>query len=214
MEAAEIRERRQIAQDLHDDLSQALAVVCIRLSSLCHNEKGDVRAIANQVSELVVQADRSTRSLAAQLAPPVLYELGLLPAIEWLSEEIEGSLGLSIAIEDDGEAKPLSQSARSLVYRAVRELLINVVKHARAKTAAVSLRRSDGSLIVTVSDGGVGFASAAAAAKSGGFGLASIRERMAFIGGSLEVRGSVGGGTEAILTVPLSDENSGARTPA
>jgi len=213
LEAAEIRERRQIAQDLHDDLGQTLAVIRIRLSGLCESENEDVRAIAKQVSELVAQADRSTRSLAAQLTPPVLYELGLVAATEWLSEEIEGSFGISVLIEDDGEPKPLSQGARSLIYRAVRELLINVAKHAQADTATVRLTRSDGSLIVAVCDNGVGFDPAAVAAKSNGFGLASIRERMTFIGGSLEVRGA-GAGTEAILTVPLSDDNGRPGTPA
>ncbi|HEY9023740.1 MAG TPA: ATP-binding protein, partial [Burkholderiaceae bacterium] len=93
LEAAEGRERRQIARDLHDDLGQVLAAARIRLAVLCRDPREDVRRIALDVADLVERANRSTRSLAAQLSPAVLYELGLAPALEWLAEEIASSFG-------------------------------------------------------------------------------------------------------------------------
>ena len=131
LEAAEDRERRQIARDLHDDLGQTLAAARIRLAALCDDARGDVRARATEVGALIDQANNAIRSLAAQLAPAVLHELGLVAALEWLSEEIERTFQLSVTIADDGRDKPLSQEARSILYRAVRELLINVAKHAQ-----------------------------------------------------------------------------------
>jgi PAS domain S-box-containing protein len=207
LEVAENRERRQIARDLHDDLGQVLAAARIRLSGLCQSTQEDVRRAALEISELVEQANRSTRSLAAQLAPAVLYELGLAPALEWLAEEILRRFGLHVEVHDDGRPKPLSQEARSIAYRAVRELLINVAKHAGVKHAAVSLLREDGCLVVHVSDGGVGFPVEGGKAASGqGVGLVSVHERLSYIGGSFGIRSVPGDGTEAMLRVPLDPE--------
>ncbi|WOB10642.1 ATP-binding protein [Piscinibacter gummiphilus] len=204
LELAESRERRQIARDLHDDLGQVLAAARIRLASLCRDERDDVRRQALEVSDLVEQANRSTRSLAAQLAPAVLYELGLLPALEWLADEIAIHFGLKTEVCDDGEPKPLSQEVRSLVYRATRELLINVAKHAGVDSATVTLTREGSSMRVRVGDGGVGFNPGAGASNAGGgMGLVSARERLSHIGGSLDIRSVPGDGTEATLVVPL-----------
>jgi PAS domain S-box-containing protein len=204
LELAESRERRQIARDLHDDLGQVLAAARIRLAALCKDDRDDVRRRALEVSDLVEQANRSTRSLAAQLAPAVLYELGLVPALEWLADELAIHFGLKTEVCDDGEPKPLSQEVRSLVYRATRELLINVAKHAGVDRATVTLTRDGASLRVLVGDGGVGFNPAAGTVNTGGgMGLVSARERLAHIGGRLDIRSVPGDGTEATLVVPL-----------
>lgn len=204
LELAESRERRQIARDLHDDLGQVLAAARIRLASLCKDDRDDVRRRALEVSDLVEQANRSTRSLAAQLAPAVLYELGLLPALEWLADELALHFGLKTEVCDDGEPKPLSQEVRSLVYRATRELLINVAKHAGVDHATATLTREGAWLRVRVGDAGVGFIPADGAVDAGGgMGLVSARERLSHIGGSLDIRSVPGDGTEATLVVPL-----------
>ena len=204
LEAAENRERRQIARDLHDDLGQLLAAARIRLAPLCRDAHDEVREAAVAIAELVEQANRSTRSLAAQLAPAVLYELGLQPALEWLAEEVWLRFGLIVNIADDGAPKPLSQEARSIVYRAVRELLINVAKHAGVNSATVSLLREGRQLTVHVSDAGVGFAAKGRdAGRGSGVGLASVRERLSYIGGSLEVHSVPDDGTRATLHLAL-----------
>ena len=207
LEAASVRERTQIARDLHDDLGQTLAAMQIRLSKLLESDREDVRAIANEFAGLLAEANRATHSLAAQLAPPVLYELGLIPALEWLAEELESGFDLHVAIENDGAAIPLPQDVRSIVYRAVRELLINVAKHAGVNTATVRMECKAGALIVTVLDEGGGIGPRPNGARKG-FGLAGVRERMSYIGGSLDVQGNAGGGTQAILTVPLPDDKA------
>jgi PAS domain S-box-containing protein len=205
LEAAEDRERRQIARDLHDDLGQTLAAARVRLTGLCSDARDDVRVPAQAVAALIDQANASTRSLAAQLAPAVLYELGLTPALEWLCEDIGRTFALEASVHDDGRPKPLSQDARAILYRAVRELVINVARHARTDNATIEVVRVDDRVVIRVSDAGVGYDPAALAVMPRrGLGLVSVRERLSFIGGRLEVQSLPGHGTVAVLSAPLS----------
>jgi light-regulated signal transduction histidine kinase (bacteriophytochrome) len=205
LEAAEDRERRQIARDLHDDLGQTLAAARIRLAALCDDQCGEVQAKANEVGALIDAASRSIRSLAAQLAPAVLNELGITAALDWLGEEIERTFGLKVSVRDDGRPKPLDQDARSIVYRAARELLINVAKHAGTDAALVESEIRGDLVVVRVSDHGTGYAPAAASTGSQrGLGLISVRERLSLIGGTAEIGPNPGGGTLGVLTVPLA----------
>ncbi len=208
LEAAEDRERRQIARDLHDDLGQILAAASVRLAGLRDDARDDVRDPARAVATLVDQANAATRSLAAQLAPAVLYELGLAPALEWLSEEVNRTFGLEVSVQDDGRPKPLSQEARAILYRVVRELVINVAKHARTESAIIEVQRADDQISIRVSDAGAGYDPAAlVATPRRGLGLVSVRERLSFIGGKLEVRSSPGHGTVAVMSAPLSSNS-------
>ncbi len=204
LEAAENRERQQIARDLHDDLSQTLATARIRLTELCTHKRSDIRSVANEVGALIDLANNSTRSLAAQLSPAVLYELGLRAAIEWLAEEIERNYGLQVTVVGDEPLKPLAPETSSFLYRAVRELLINAAKHARTNAATVKLDRHQRDVLITVSDAGVGYdpASAVASPKRG-LGLRNMRERLSLIGGSLRIQSRPGSGTVAVLAAPL-----------
>jgi light-regulated signal transduction histidine kinase (bacteriophytochrome) len=208
LEAAEDRERRQIARDLHDDLGQTLAAARIRLAALCDDGRSDVQAKATEVGILIDEASRSIRSLAAQLAPAVLNELGITAALDWLGEEIERAFGLKVVVVDDGSPKRLDQDARSIVYRAVRELLINVAKHAGTDGARVESGTRDGQVVVRVSDRGTGYApSPATTGHTGshrGLGLISVRERLSLIGGTATIGPNPGGGTLGVLTVPLA----------
>lgn len=209
LEAAEDNERRQIARDLHDDLGQTLAAAQIRLAALCNEGSGDVRAKASEVGALIDRANNAVRSLAAQLAPAVLHELGLLAALEWLGEEIEKTFGLKVSVIDDGEAKPLSQETRSILYRAVRELLINVAKHAQTDSAIVECDVAPDQIVIRVSDCGVGYdVTAVSARPARGLGLISVRERLSNIGGTTDVRSTPGEGTLVTLTAAL---NQGSR---
>jgi signal transduction histidine kinase len=205
---AEENERQAIARDLHDDLGQLLSVAKIRLSQL---ERGDRKPeserILAEAEELIDRAERSVRSLAFQLSPAVLYELGLSAALQWLAEELKKTYGLIVELTDDDAPKPLSQGARAIVFRAIRELLINVVKHAEVAVAQVSARRTADGLVVTIRDFGAGFDTKEVAARpGGGFGLTSVRERLSFIGGNAKVESSRGGGTRVTLTAPLQSE--------
>lgn len=199
------RERRQIARDLHDDLGQTLAAAQIRISMLSGDERPDVRATASVVGELIDRANGAIRSLAAQLSPHVLHELGLCRALEWLSEDIERTFGLRVTLVDHGLSDSLAQEARSILYRAARELLINVAKHARTDSAVVEVEVSNEELMVTVSDAGIGYdPDADVGGERRGLGLISLRETLSSIGGNVTSRSSRGAGTVVILRTPLT----------
>jgi signal transduction histidine kinase len=209
LEAVENRERQQIARDLHDDLSQTLATARIRLAELCTHRRSDVRAVANQVGALIDLANNSTRSLAAQLSPAVLYELGLGAAIDWLGEEIERNSGLKVEVCQHKSLKPLSPEMSSIFYRAVRELLINVVKHAKTNSATIKTNIVGSEIVVEVSDAGAGFdpASPPPPSRKRGLGLKSVRERLSIIGGSVTINSKPDAGTTVVLTAPLAPHN-------
>jgi two-component system, chemotaxis family, CheB/CheR fusion protein len=206
---AEERERRSLAQDLHDDLGQVLAIIKHKLTALHGSERSaDLAGELKAIEDLTDQANKSMRTLAFQLSPPVLHTLGLIPALEWLTEEMERVYGLKVRLSDDGAPKPLDEPSRSTLFRAVRELLINVAKHAGARMAEVTSLRSDKRLTLAVNDDGGGFdyqKALQAAPGTGGLGLVSLRERIEFIGGEMHVDSRPNEGTTITLIAPLQD---------
>lgn len=203
-------ERTRIAHDLHDGIGQSLNLARIRVEDAFRNPGGT--AFENQVREIMQIIDRTTaaiRTLEFELSPPVLRELGLLPALRWLAGEMRRQYGLQVGISDDDEPKPLDQSGRAIVFRVIRELLINVVRHAKVVHAHVDMQRREDMLIVTVSDEGVGFDTTATLR---GLGLDSVRERLSYIGASTEIGSTPGEGTVTTLCVPILAANSGQMT--
>jgi chemotaxis methyl-accepting protein methylase/signal transduction histidine kinase len=199
---AEENERQAIARDLHDDLGQLLLVAKLKLGKLHDGDRHDRAAAIRELEELVDRASRSMQSLAFQLSPAVLHELGLIPALEWLAEEMNKDYGLFVELADDGASKPLSQDARSILFRAIRELLINIARHSGVTAAEVVAQRSGESLLVVIRDRGAGFDPDKIDAQ-GAFGLTNVRERISFIGGSVRIASAPGSGAEVTLAVPL-----------
>ncbi|MCX7143024.1 MAG: response regulator [Proteobacteria bacterium] len=207
--AAEARERREIAGDLHDDLGQNLAVVKLKLSALVlpDEDRDDGRRCRLQLNEVEAMIDRfaqSLRSLSTQLSPPVLSRFGLGPALEWLGEEMERSYGLLVSV-DLGEMAPLDETTSSALYRIVRELLINVWKHAGVSEAAVIMvmDAASGRVDISVADEGAGFDAAQAFQPSAkhSYGLFSIKQRLDFIGGAMRIDSQAGKGTTVSLAL-------------
>ncbi|TRZ98818.1 MAG: PAS domain S-box protein [Rhodocyclaceae bacterium] len=217
MELAKVeeRERRAIAQDLHDDLGQILAVIQIKLTSLEMPDRdtayGDLPQRVKEIGALVAHANRSVRSLSAQLSPPVLAQFGLVSALEWLAEEMQRTSNLFVHIHDESQSLLLGETLSSSLFRSVRELLINVSKHARADSAEVSVIADGETLVITVSDDGIGFDAKQSLMPSadGGYGLFSIRERLNSIGGTIQIDSQPGDGTVVIVTLPLGSMNTG-----
>ena len=203
----EERERRRLAAVLHDHIAQLLVVAKGKFEKI--QESTLYRSFAKPMEEirrLIEESIRYTRSLVFELSPPILYELGFEPAMEWLAEHMEQQYGLAVTVEDDDNPKPLDNEARALLFRAVRELLFNVLKHAQASGARVCMRRAGEHLEVIVEDNGVGFAPDKLDGSSGkiaGFGLFSIRERLNYFGGRMEIDSNPGEITRVILTLPL-----------
>lgn len=211
------RERRLLAQDLHDDLGQLLAIVKIKLTSLA---AGSLQPAVDQVVELVDKAELSVRSLAMQLSPPILRTLGFVPALEWLADEMERVYGIKVHIDHECCRRPLLGEVQAMLYRSVRELLINVARHARVADATLCCLCDTSHLRLVVSDDGCGFDPENirdGLAGNGSFGLNSIRERITNIGGAVEVDSSPHNGSIITLTVPCTilecshDPNSSCR---
>ncbi|MBI1395942.1 MAG: PAS domain-containing protein [Betaproteobacteria bacterium] len=206
----EERERRELALNLHDDLVQLLSLAAIRLSGLRDDATGTLREGIEQVAEVIGQANRSARSLASQLSPTVLYEVGLTAAVHWLADEMRRQYGLHVEVHDDGAEPLLSHVAAATVFRAVRELLINVSKHAGVQGADVDVTTRDGLLSISVRDGGRGFDPDGARGEHS-LGLASVRERIALVDGTFRVESSNGNGTHARIVVPARARQEASR---
>jgi signal transduction histidine kinase len=142
--------------------------------------------------------------LTFELSPPILYDLGFDAAVEWLGELIQEQHGLTVKVQADRSAKPLHDEIRVILFQTVRELLIKVVKHAGAKNIRVFIQRAEGNLQVKIEDDGLGMGISADAANGPfGFGFFSIKERLNYLGGRLEVESEPGWGTRVTLQVPL-----------
>jgi signal transduction histidine kinase len=199
-------ERQKLAEDLHDNLAQVLHVAKMKLAELRFGAGGDGQQLLfEEVDKLLGRANQSARSLSYQLSPPVLHELGLIAALEWLGEEMKRQYRLVVRLKNDGDAKSLDQRTRVILFRAVRELLVNVAKHAGVHRAAISVRRKGERIIVKVQDHGVGFNPKVVhdPKETHGLGLFSIRERLEYLGGSMEIRSAVGRKTAITLSMPL-----------
>jgi PAS domain S-box-containing protein len=207
---AEERLRRRIAAELHDHIAQNLAISKIKLESLTGDAEPDLVKSLNEVNGLISQTIEATRSLTFEISPPVLYELGFEAAVNWLAKQTRKRFGLEVEFADDGKPKPLNTDIRVLLFQAVRELLVNIVKHARAKKAKVFICRIQKAIQITVEDNGVGFdVEAISAVKDpakGGFGLFNIRERLDQIGGSVIINARAGKGTRITLTAPVEKQ--------
>jgi PAS domain S-box-containing protein len=203
---AEERERRRLAHDLHDSVGQILAFSARELKTL---EKSLSPPSANALREVIEQlhvAVKQTRTLSFDLSPSILYEIGFEAAVEDLLDRMSEERHIQCRFEDCLSPKPLADDVKILLYRSIRELLINAAKHADAALIKVSLSRSNSDICIKVEDDGRGFNAGLLekdSKKRKGFGLFSIRERLNHIGGSLTIESAEGRGTKAILIAPL-----------
>ncbi len=204
---AEERERRKIANDLHDSVSQDLAAAALELSLLGQSSSEErSRELRGRIGDSLDRCLEVVRSLTVELSPPVLYRLGLQAALGVLAEQIELRHGLLVELSSAAEPPHLADQVRGLLYRAVRELLHNVVKHAGAGSARVRLRTAEDRLLVEVADDGGGFDLSETEQRrhmDDCFGLFHVQERIEHLGGNFEIESAVGRGTTVRLSVPM-----------
>lgn len=208
----EEQERRRFSDYLHDQIGQQLFVLKLGVGTLKNYiSSNEARETLDDSLGIIEQIIKDTRSLTFELSPPILYQLGLEAALDWLTEQVHKQYGIIVTFEDDGEEKLMDDDVKILLFQAVRELLTNVAKHAQSQKAMVSIQKDNGHIRICVEDDGVGFTPAhkqAAKDESKGFGIFSIKERLDHLGGHMEIVSKAGLGTQATLTVPLKGKRT------
>jgi PAS domain S-box-containing protein len=204
---AEEEERRRIATELHDAIGQLLALCKIKLGEVGKvAASSEARPLVEEIKGLLEEIIQYSRSLTLRLGPPIVYELGLEVALEWLAESVHEQQGIQVNLEVDSQIKPIDEDLRIFLFRAAQELLMNVTKHSKTDKAKVSLGRENENIYLSVEDRGVGFNSNILDTPSGkdiGFGLFSMRERIKYFGGEFSLQSKPGEGTQVTLVVPL-----------
>jgi signal transduction histidine kinase len=204
--AAQEEERRRIQRDLHDGLGPVLASMRLRLEA-CLNAaqetKDPLTSDLERLYELVGQTTAEIRRLVYNLRPPVLDQLGLVSAVKQHCERFGRETGIEVGFEAE-ENLSIPAAAEAALLRVVQEALLNVGKHAHASRVEVRLGRRDGWLVLEVRDEGVGFEANGQIDRKG-TGIGSMRERVELLGGTLQLTGRPGIGTEVEACIPLSE---------
>jgi signal transduction histidine kinase len=205
---AEEHERRRIAIGIHDNIGQKLAMAKLNLQFIKDSaSEQSVRHAIDGACGTIDEIIKDTRSLVFELSNPILYEIGLEEAVSTLlKNEIKDKGGPDCKFTSDGDKIELDEDTKVVLFKAIRELLINVVKHAGAKNIKVGISMKDKEVKVTVDDDGAGFDVSRLglpSGKVGGFGLFSIKERLEYMGGQLDIKSRPGKGTHAVMTVPV-----------
>ena len=197
-------ERKRISALLHDDFQQTLAAARFRLESALKNlpPSPELTDVEGMLADLISRA----RQLSHELNPAVLHHSGLVGALGWLCRNMREQFGLDVHLTADGVEQYENMPLKMFAFRAVQELLFNVVKHAGVKDARVSVSGTQGQLTISVSDKGKGFDPSILKKHhhKGGIGLLSLRERASYVGGSLLIESAHGGGSRFTLTIPTA----------
>ncbi|HVR15966.1 MAG TPA: ATP-binding protein [Candidatus Limnocylindrales bacterium] len=199
-------ERQKIAEQLHDQFGQDLVLAKMKLGQLLEKLPPQYIGCAEEIEEIIGELIHHTRAVINELHPEQLYETGLTAALQSLAKEIQTKHGIICTAKIDLTPKELKDEVQQVLLRAVRELLFNVVKHARASRVKIVMTRKAGSVVTEVCDDGQGFdrhKTVLSDLSIGRFGLFSVRARLAPLRGHLRIFSNVGKGTRAMITLPI-----------
>ncbi len=205
---AQEEERKRIARELHDETSQSLAALVMRLdTSLAGTADVPARARLAETRGIAVRALEELHRLLLDLRPSVLDDLGLTSAIRWCAERHLEPLGVAVRCEFSGLPQRLPPEIETTLFRVVQEAITNIAKHAEAETVLVQCAARPDAVTIEIEDDGKGFAPETVAGGTG-LGLTGMRERVELLGGTFEVESAPGQGTRIVLTAPVSTEGS------
>jgi PAS domain S-box-containing protein len=198
---AEERERQRISRLLHDDLQQMLAAAKMQLQAALDSMSAE--PMLTSVGQILEQSIAKSRHLSHELSPPALYHTGLVAGLNWLSAQMTEKFGLQVDLKATEELCVVDEPLKIFIFRAVQELLFNIVKHGKVNSAQVDLVNSNGNLMLAVIDRGSGFDPGTLCSSDvKGLGLISLRERANAMGGSLAIESSPGKGSRFVLNLP------------
>ncbi len=211
---AEQRERQRIANILHDHIQQLLVAAKFQVAAL-HGTGRGLSAGTREIQELLDESIKASRTLTAELSPPILKE-GLAASLIWLAGWMSEKYGLSVDLDVDETVSRVPEEVKMLLFESTRELLFNVAKHAKVKSATVSLQRLENNQAeIVVADQGIGFdpvSVTAGRARGTGSGLFRLRQRMDLIGGQLGIISKPGEGSRFTLTIPTESAREGRQS--
>ncbi len=194
-------ERRRLARELHDETGQALTSILLGVKAIrAATTPADAERAESDVRAQIVQALQDVRALAVELRPTALDDFGLVAALERLAETFQARSGLETVVQANIDGR-LPAEIETVLYRVVQEALTNVLKHASAERVSIVLRSRTGTVAVTVDDDGLGFEPTDV--RDEALGLLGMRERLALVGGTLEVESSPESGTTIAAEVPV-----------
>ncbi|MFA5972416.1 MAG: response regulator [Lentimicrobiaceae bacterium] len=197
-------ERIAISRELHDDLGQSLTAVKIELGMIRHKVTDDeVVNKINKVTALVGDTIKTVQRLTSQLRPDIIDDLGIEAAIEWYTNEFSERTGIEISLDMDPGIS-LSPGDSLIIFRIIQESLTNIARHSKANLACILLYQKQGFISLIISDNGIGVTEEQKKAKNA-FGLISMKERAASLGGTFFINSENGKGTEIVLSIPVKD---------
>ncbi|MBS1213575.1 MAG: sensory transduction histidine kinase [Proteobacteria bacterium] len=201
----EQRERRRLATALHDNIQQLLVSAQMQLSLIKRQHPEVIQSTAQGVASILAEALDASRSLTVELCPPVLHQSGLASALTWLAARMREQQQFRLHLRTSNYAEPSNPDDRAFLFEAVRELLLNAVKHSGVREAHLAMiRTKDEQCRIIVEDKGSGFDTAnIRPGPSSGFGLFAIQQRLLYMGGTLEIESTPGRGTRAVLSIPI-----------
>jgi PAS domain S-box-containing protein len=203
----EDRERKRMAEILHDDLQQVLAAAKFHVSLMRNRAKDEaaLQATAARIDQMLKEAIEKSRSLSHELSPAVMHHGDLTETLRWLANQVRAKHGLAVQVRARGPVPLPSEALKGFLYKAAQELLFNVVKHAQIQEARLRVRRCGRGICLSVSDRGRGF-DPRELRDAAGFGLLSIRERVELLGGRMRIRSAAGQGSRFSIVVPAGPE--------
>ena len=199
-------ERYKLSTVLHDQIGQMLAMSRIKISEI--RGLGLPEKIEEDlcyVNQLLKDSIKDVRSMIFDLSPPILYELGLIPTIEWMVDEFQNRHHIQIYFNSEGDIEVCDATIKVFLYRAVRELLVNIIKHAEAKSVEITMMHGSGCIRVAITDDGIGFDASSmklASNPSKHFGLFSLKDRFENLGGNFSIQSRHNRGTRIELKAP------------
>jgi signal transduction histidine kinase len=202
----EEREKKRLAGELHDSPMQKLALAQAQIASAARYRDQESAERLDTGLELMREALQELRSLQFELSPPLLYQEGLVPALEWLASHATPRFGLTVSFVETRSIPALDRNLAIILFQCARELVYNLAKHAGASEGWIELDVVDNGVQLVVSDNGRGFRPADTPGKGAGergYGLFSIRERLLLVGGDLVIE-SGAAGTRASVRIPLT----------
>lgn len=209
---AEEKQRKEIAANIHDHLSQLLVISKMKITDLKNDEKSKERqsklsTIINHISEAL----ENSRRITYDLSPPILYEMGLVETMYWLAEKIEAENNINLHFKTNTDNLKLPEAKLIFLFRSIQELLYNAIKHAQAKNIISEFKLENNLLKIIVKDDGKGFApseieKSKSVTKS--FGLFAVKERIQNLGGKFSIQSDLGKGSEAKIEVPIINKTT------